>query len=88
MFILLNLIIPIFFKLIKRCFISNIESGVEKTSIILQYSTNKFDPDIVSSLSAQFLSKTGEFLNVQRAIKFDIWDTAGQEKYRSSKNFL
>jgi small GTP-binding protein len=59
------------------------ESGVGKTSIILQYTTNKFDPDIVSSLSAQFVSKTVEFANVQKAIKFDIWDTAGQEKYRA-----
>ena len=59
------------------------ESGVGKTSIIQQYTSNKFDPDTVSSLSAQYVSKTVEFSNVQKAIKFDIWDTAGQEKYRS-----
>ena len=59
------------------------ESGVGKTSIIAQYTTGKFDPDCVTSLSAQFVSKTVEFSNVQKAIKFDIWDTAGQEKYRA-----
>ena len=59
------------------------ESGVGKTSIIQQYTSNKFDPDTVSSLSAQYVTKTVEFTNVQKAIKFDIWDTAGQEKYRS-----
>ena len=55
------------------------EYGVGKTSIILQYTTNKFDPDNVSSLVGSFSSKTVEFLNVQKAIKFEIWDTAGQK---------
>ena len=59
------------------------ESGVGKTSIIAQFTSGKFDPDCVTSLSAQFISKTIEFENLQKAIKFDIWDTAGQEKYRA-----
>ena len=59
------------------------ESGVGKTSIIAQFTTGKFDPDCVTSLSAQFVSKTVEFQNLGKAIKFDIWDTAGQEKYRA-----
>ena len=59
------------------------ESGVGKTSIIAQFTSGKFDPDSVTSLSAQFISKTIEFHNLQKAIKFDIWDTAGQEKYRA-----
>ena len=59
------------------------ESGVGKTSIIAQFTSNTFDPDCVTSLSAQYISKTMEFPNVQKAIKFDIWDTAGQEKYRA-----
>ena len=59
------------------------ESGVGKTSIIAQFTAGKFDPDCVTSLSAQFISKTVEFANLQKAIKFDIWDTAGQEKYRA-----
>ena len=59
------------------------ESGVGKTSIIAQFTSGKFDPDTVTSLSAQYVSKTIEFHNLQKAIKFDIWDTAGQEKYRA-----
>ena len=59
------------------------ESGVGKTSIIAQFTAGKFDPDCVTSLSAQFVSKTVEFANLEKAIKFDIWDTAGQEKYRA-----
>ena len=59
------------------------ESGVGKTSIIAQFTTGNFDPDVVTSLSAQYVSKTVEYDNLQKAIKFDLWDTAGQEKYRA-----
>ena len=59
------------------------EAGVGKTSIIHQFTYHQFDPDCISSISAQFVSKTVEFANLEKAIKFDIWDTAGQERYRS-----
>ena len=59
------------------------ESGVGKTSIISQFTTKKFDPHRETSLSAQFISKTVEFQDLGKAIKFDIWDTVGQEKYRA-----
>ena len=59
------------------------ESGVGKTSIISQFTTHKFDPHRETSLSAQFISKTVEFSDINQSIKFDIWDTVGQEKFRS-----
>jgi len=59
------------------------ESGVGKTSIITQFTAHKFDPHRETSLSAQFISKTVEYPDLQKAIKFDIWDTVGQEKYRA-----
>ena len=59
------------------------ESGVGKTSIIQQFVTNKFDEHRETSLSAQFVSKTVNFTDLDKQIKFDIWDTVGQEKYRS-----
>jgi small GTP-binding protein len=59
------------------------ESGVGKTSIISQFTTKKFDPHRETSLSAQFISKTVNFQDLGKEIKFDIWDTVGQEKYRS-----
>ena len=58
------------------------EAGVGKTSIIHQFAYHKFDPDCLSSISAQFISKTVEYKGFG-PIKFDIWDTAGQERYRS-----
>ena len=59
------------------------ESGVGKTSIISQFTTHTFDPHRQTSLSAQFTSKTLNFKDLGQSLKFDIWDTVGQEKYRS-----
>ena len=59
------------------------ESGVGKTSIISQFTTNNFNPRVATSVSAQFISKTIEFPDYGKILKFDIWDTVGQEKYRS-----
>ena len=59
------------------------ESGVGKTSIISQYTTKKFNPRCATSVSAQFISKIIKFPEYECSLKFDIWDTVGQEKYRS-----
>ena len=59
------------------------ESGVGKTCIINKFTSGIFDPEVVTSLSAQFISKSIEFKEINKTIKFDIWDTAGQEKFRS-----
>ncbi len=58
------------------------ESGVGKTSIISRYINNTFDLQVLTSSSAQFISKTIT-LSDDTALKLDIWDTAGQEKFRS-----
>ena len=59
------------------------ESGVGKTCIISQFIQGDFNPDTVTSLSAQFISKTLEFNELNKVIKYDIWDTAGQERFRA-----
>ena len=59
------------------------ESGVGKTCIIKQFTENKFDMNELASLSAQFVSKTLNFEDNKKKIKFDIWDTVGQERFRS-----
>jgi small GTP-binding protein len=59
------------------------ESAVGKTSIISQYTTKKFNAREQTSVSAQFTSKIIDFPEFEKSIKFDIWDTVGQEKYRS-----
>ena len=57
------------------------ESGVGKTSIISRFTKDTFNHEEISSSSAQFISKTIK-VN-EESIKFDIWDTAGQEKFRA-----
>ena len=59
------------------------ESGVGKSSIIKQYSAHVFDPDIDASISNKVVVKTLELKDINKIIKLNIWDTAGQEKYRS-----
>ncbi len=64
------------------------ESGVGKTSIINQFTTNEFQEDQISTTGASFSSKTFSFEETGKNLSFEIWDTAGQEKYRSlSKMF-
>ena len=58
------------------------EAGVGKTSIISQFIDKIFQEDLQASTGGTFCSKTLNLENGQ-TIKFDIWDTAGQEKYRS-----
>ena len=59
------------------------EAGVGKTCIIKQFTENKFDKNELSSLSAQYVSKTIDYLDYKKTIRFDIWDTVGEERFRS-----
>lgn len=54
-----------------------------KTSIVNRFVSDAFSLETISTTSAQFVSKKIEFEKYKKSIKFDIWDTAGQEKYRS-----
>ena len=59
------------------------ESGVGKTSIISRYMTDTFSSTLGSTPGANFTTKTVFLKNENQSIKFEIWDTAGQEKFRS-----
>ena len=60
------------------------ESGVGKTCIIARFINNTFEDNIMSTTGASYAGKTLTFDEYQgKSIKFEIWDTAGQEKYRS-----
>ena len=58
------------------------ESGVGKTCIIAQFINKTFDPNVVSSLTSQYIRKNIE-LPEGKNVLMDIWDTAGQEKHRA-----
>ena len=59
------------------------EAGVGKTCIIKQFVEKKFEQNTDSSLSAQFVSKSIDYADFSKTLKFDIWDTVGQERFRS-----
>ena len=55
--------------------------GVGKTSIISRYYKNEFNINILSTGSASYISKKVTKNNI--GYKLNIWDTSGQERYRS-----
>lgn len=54
-------------------------SGVGKSSIIFRYVSNEWDEHQQTTLGAAFMDKQLDYRGVR--FKFQIWDTAGQEKY-------
>ena len=60
------------------------ESGVGKTCIISRFINNTFEEGLMSTNGASYASKSCSFPEYEnRTIKFEVWDTAGQEKYRA-----
>ena len=59
------------------------DTGVGKTSIINRYISNTFSNVLTATPGASFTSKTIFLKDYNQSIKFEIWDTAGQEKYRA-----
>mmetsp|Transcript_32836 Transcript_32836/g.78180 ORF Transcript_32836/g.78180 Transcript_32836/m.78180 type:complete len:198 (-) Transcript_32836:86-679(-) len=57
------------------------DTGVGKSSLVLRFVTNNFKPYSESTIGASFMAKMMIIDNTP--IKYQIWDTAGQEKYHS-----
>ena len=58
------------------------ESGVGKTCIIVRFVSEEYKEETISTTGASYASKIMEFSDYKKSIQFQIWDTAGQEKYR------
>ncbi|RLN89702.1 hypothetical protein BBJ28_00011886 [Nothophytophthora sp. Chile5] len=56
------------------------DTGVGKSSLVLRFVTNNFRPYSESTIGASFMSKM--IVVNDTPIKYQIWDTAGQEKVR------
>lgn len=67
------------FHEVKICILG--DSGVGKSSLVQRFVHNTFTVGNESTIGASYLSKT--IVIGDRTIKFNIWDTAGQEKYRA-----
>ena len=60
------------------------EAGVGKKSIISRFIHNKFEENLETTTGASYAGKNMIFKDYHNTVvKFEIWDTAGQEKYRS-----
>ena len=62
------------------------DSGVGKTCIISRYISGAFDQNSPTTNGASYASKIVEIAN--KSVSLDIWDTAGQEKYKSLTKFF
>ena len=58
------------------------EAGVGKTSILTRYVCRRFSQMVMTSTGSSFVTKNLD-VDEKNKVKFQIWDTAGQEKYRS-----
>eukprot|EP00331_Platyophrya_macrostoma_P015043 CAMPEP_0176475994 /NCGR_PEP_ID=MMETSP0127-20121128/43905_1 /TAXON_ID=938130 /ORGANISM="Platyophrya macrostoma, Strain WH" /LENGTH=190 /DNA_ID=CAMNT_0017871631 /DNA_START=38 /DNA_END=606 /DNA_ORIENTATION=+ len=63
--------------IVKVCILGS--SGVGKSSILKRFVSNEFDDSEQTTLGAAFMDKTITYSG--HTFKFQIWDTAGQEKY-------
>ena len=60
------------------------ESGVGKTCIISRFVNNSYEEGLMSTNGASYASKIVTYPEYgNKTIKFEVWDTAGQEKYRA-----
>ena len=69
------------FSVIRQKIIFCGDAGVGKTSIIISLMGQKFSEEYEPSIGVDFFSKT--FRYKERMLKLQIWDSAGQEKFRS-----
>ena len=57
------------------------KSGVGKSCLMLRFAENQFNENHVNTIGVDFRFK---MLNINnKRVKLQIWDTAGQEKFRT-----
>jgi small GTP-binding protein len=57
------------------------ESGVGKTCMLLRFADNLFEEDFLSTIGVDF--KVKEIVVNEKRVKLQIWDSAGQERFRN-----
>ena len=64
------------------------DSGVGKTCIISRYISGTFDENSATTNGASYCSKNVNYAKLGKNLLLDIWDTAGQEKYKALTKFF
>ena len=64
------------------------DGGVGKTCIISRYISGTYDNSSAATNGASFCSKNVRFDQLGKNLLLDIWDTAGQEKYKALTKFF
>ena len=64
------------------------DSGVGKTCIISRYISGAFDSNAPSTNGASYASKNITYSELNKSLLLDVWDTAGQEKYKALTKFF
>ena len=59
------------------------DAGTGKTCIISRFVNDKFNKSQMTTACPSFCTKTLSYPQYKKTINLDIWDTAGQEMYRS-----
>ena len=59
------------------------DSGVGKTCIIGRFLKGTFDDNVLSTTGSSYARKTIEIPEIKKKLVVDVWDTAGQEKYKA-----
>nr|ABD65437.1 Rab18 [Suberites domuncula] len=57
------------------------DSGAGKSSLLLRFTNDTFDPDVSATIGVDFKVKT--LVLDEKRTKLSIWDTAGQERFRT-----
>ena len=65
------------------------DAGVGKSNYLYRFAEGQFCPVYEATVGFDYKSKTSFLPNCKKKVKFQIWDTAGQEKYMSiNKNLF
>jgi len=57
------------------------DAGVGKSSLVLRFVQNNWTPHLTSTIGAAFTTKTVRYDS--DVVRWELWDTAGQEQYNS-----
>ena len=73
--------------LIKLVILGDVSVG--KSNFLYRFVDGEFNPIHVATVGFDFKSRVWEIKKLKKKVKFQIWDTAGQEKYMSiNKNLF